>query len=179
MTSVETAVAMDRLIAFVNTLDIDAGTDELATPGQVRDWLSAQGLLPDGANVTSSDVAQAHRLREALRSALLAHDAHGDVPTPPPDDTSVPLRLVIGADGGVSLAPAAKGVDAALAQLVLPIPAAAADGTWERVKACPKDTCQWAFFDRSRNRSRRWCSMEVCGNQEKTRSFRDRHRDRD
>ena len=31
------------------------------------------------------------------------------------------------------------------------------------------------FYDQSRNRSRAWCSMEVCGNREKARSFRVRH----
>jgi predicted RNA-binding Zn ribbon-like protein len=30
------------------------------------------------------------------------------------------------------------------------------------------------FFDRSRNRSRRWCNMQVCGNRDKVRRFRRR-----
>jgi predicted RNA-binding Zn ribbon-like protein len=47
-------------------------------------------------------------------------------------------------------------------------------GQWERVKICPADDCRWAFYDRSRNHSRTWCSMQVCGNREKARSWRDR-----
>ena len=39
----------------------------------------------------------------------------------------------------------------------------------ERVKACPGDGCGWIFVDQSRNRSRRWCDMQSCGNREKAR----------
>jgi len=36
--------------------------------------------------------------------------------------------------------------------------------------------CQWAFYDRSKNRSGRWCSMRTCGNRTKTRAYRTRRR---
>jgi predicted RNA-binding Zn ribbon-like protein len=48
------------------------------------------------------------------------------------------------------------------------------DGSWPRLKACAADNCQWAFYDHSRNHSRVWCSMDVCGNREKVRSYRER-----
>jgi predicted RNA-binding Zn ribbon-like protein len=32
----------------------------------------------------------------------------------------------------------------------------------DRVKQCGR--CDWLFLDKSRNRSRRWCSMDACGN---------------
>jgi len=38
-----------------------------------------------------------------------------------------------------------------------------------RVRQCELATCAWLFLDRSRNRSRRWCDMKVCGNREKAR----------
>ncbi|MDR4315441.1 Conserved protein containing a Zn-ribbon-like motif, possibly RNA-binding [Niallia circulans] len=41
----------------------------------------------------------------------------------------------------------------------------------ERVKKCEGDSCGWLFFDTSRNRSRRWCSMADCGNRAKARRF--------
>jgi hypothetical protein len=53
---------------------------------------------------------------------------------------------------------------------------AVADGTWPRLKACRRDVCGWLFFDRSRNRSARWCQMAVCGNRTKTRAYRARRR---
>jgi predicted RNA-binding Zn ribbon-like protein len=37
----------------------------------------------------------------------------------------------------------------------------------QRVRECAAGSCTWLFLDRSRNRSRRWCSMETCGNRAK------------
>lgn len=45
----------------------------------------------------------------------------------------------------------------------------------ERVRACDADTCRWLFLDTSRNHSRRWCDMKVCGNRMKARRFQARH----
>ncbi len=52
---------------------------------------------------------------------------------------------------------------------------AAGTDEWSRLKACRRHSCLWAFYDHARNKSRAWCSMEVCGNREKARSFRQRH----
>jgi predicted RNA-binding Zn ribbon-like protein len=49
-----------------------------------------------------------------------------------------------------------------------------ADGSWERLKGCPRDVCHWVFYDRSRNRSSTWCAMSVCGNRTNTRAYRRR-----
>ena len=50
-----------------------------------------------------------------------------------------------------------------------------AHGRWTRLKLCPADDCLVPFYDRSKNRSRRWCDVAVCGNREKTRTYRSRH----
>lgn len=42
-------------------------------------------------------------------------------------------------------------------------------GRLDRVRQCKDDYCGWLFFDMSKNRSRRWCSMEDCGNRAKAR----------
>jgi predicted RNA-binding Zn ribbon-like protein len=70
----------------------------------------------------------------------------------------------------------ARGVDGAIARLMAIVAAAVEQGRWERLKACPREECEWAFFDKSKNRSGRWCSMEQCGNIEKARAFRERRR---
>ncbi len=44
-----------------------------------------------------------------------------------------------------------------------------------RVRRCAGDTCGWLFIDRSKNGSRRWCDMTVCGNRNKVRRFRAAH----
>ena len=80
------------------------------------------------------------------------------------------------ASGAPELVPGAAGVDGALARLLAIVAASAEQGTWERLKACPRDCCLWAFYDKSKNHSKRWCSMESCGNVEKARAFRQRRR---
>lgn len=47
-----------------------------------------------------------------------------------------------------------------------------------RVGQCADDRgCGWLFLDMSRNRSRRWCDMEDCGNRAKAKRYYERHRD--
>lgn len=63
--------------------------------------------------------------------------------------------------------------DQVLAYVLWPIGQSAADLlTSERVKKvreCAAPTCAWLFLDESRNHSRRWCDMSVCGNRQKAR----------
>lgn len=42
-------------------------------------------------------------------------------------------------------------------------------GKLDRIRQCNDDNCGWLFFDASKNRSRRWCSMKDCGNRAKAR----------
>jgi len=44
-----------------------------------------------------------------------------------------------------------------------------------QVRACGADTCRWLFLDTSKNHTRRWCNMKVCGNRMKARRFHARH----
>jgi predicted RNA-binding Zn ribbon-like protein len=39
------------------------------------------------------------------------------------------------------------------------------------VRTCAADTCRWLFLDTSKNHTRRWCNMKVCGNRMKARRF--------
>jgi predicted RNA-binding Zn ribbon-like protein len=86
------------------------------------------------------------------------------------------LRIAFDRDGDPGLRPDHAGVRGALAALLAGVAVARANGTWARLKACSADDCQWAFYDRSKNRSGRWCSMRTCGNRTKTRAYRTRRR---
>ncbi len=156
---------------FVNTYDVETDTDDLTSPQALSDWLRGHGLEPDGA-----DLALAKDLREGLRASLRHnHDAVAYT-TPGPLETALaalPLRVAL--DGGTPrLVPADGAARRGLAQVVAMIAAAHADGTWPRLKVCVESTCQAAFIDASKNRSRAWCSMRVCGNRTKTRTYRAR-----
>jgi predicted RNA-binding Zn ribbon-like protein len=45
------------------------------------------------------------------------------------------------------------------------------------LRLCASETCAWLFMDTSRNRTRRWCDMKVCGNRAKARRHYRRRRD--
>lgn len=174
MTTVVSA-DLERVLAFVNTYDFEHGTDAVDTPQALRDWLVEHGLLADAARLTTGDVQRALAVREHLRHALLAN--HGDpAPDKPAPPLVVPLELTISAIGAPVLQPAGTGIDRALSALLAVVPLAVADGSWARAKICPSDTCRWAFYDQSKNRSRRWCTMDICGNREKSQAFRQRQR---
>jgi predicted RNA-binding Zn ribbon-like protein len=79
------------------------------------------------------------------------------------------VTVVLNGDGAARLV-----ADDVVGELLAIVARAQADGTWPRMKACP--ACGWAFYDRSRNRSRTWCTMATCGNRAKARSYRARHR---
>jgi predicted RNA-binding Zn ribbon-like protein len=135
------------------------------------------------SRATRADVERAIELREALRELLLGH--HGDYETDPRaagvvEDTARRARLEVrfDADGVAHVAPAGSGVDAALGRLLSIVADAQADGTWSRLKACPWETCRWAFYDHSKNRSGVWCNMAVCGNRAKARAYRERRQRR-
>jgi predicted RNA-binding Zn ribbon-like protein len=46
----------------------------------------------------------------------------------------------------------------------------------DRLRACGCETCRWLFLDTSKNHSRRWCDMKICGNRMKARRFLARRR---
>lgn len=169
---------LETLRIFVNTFELETGSDELSSPRALCDWLEGHGLSP-GAPARSADLDAARRLREALRGLLLETNgmsarveaAHVL------SDIAAKGRLAVRFDsaGRVRLEATAAGVGGALGRLAAIAAAAMTDGTWRRLKACRADRCGWAFYDRTRNHSRLWCSMAVCGNRTKARSYRRRH----
>jgi predicted RNA-binding Zn ribbon-like protein len=170
---------LEAVREFVNTSEIDTGEEALTRPAQLRDWLVESGLAPRGLRVTQADLKRATTLREALRAILLAHNDGGDPPAPAYrtlDEAAQRARLELRFDepGSAALQPAADGVDGALGRLLAIVDRAIADGTWTRLKACREPTCEWAFYDYTKNRSRTWCTMEVCGNRAKARAYRQR-----
>lgn len=146
---------LEHLRRFVNTRDLELGTDTLA------DWFG-----PD-------ELATATELREAFR-ALLLSNATGEPPPPAAREAierigrTAPLR----ASGDLRLSPAGPGAE--LARLLAIAVVAQADGTWRRLKACPGDACQWALYDRTRSRTRTWCAAAKCGARTRSREYRRR-----
>ena len=170
---------LERVRAFVNTRDLEAGTEELASPEELAAWLRAHGLADDALRPSAGDLRRALEVREALRAAMLSHT---DGAAPPAaaaqtlDKAAVRARLALRfeGDGGAAIRPASAGVDGALGRLLALVHAAIADGSWNRLKACRDENCEWAFYDHTKNHSGIWCTMDVCGNRAKARTYRER-----
>jgi predicted RNA-binding Zn ribbon-like protein len=173
--------------AFANTFwDLEAGgADEWPDAGAYGRWLDARGFGAAGG-ATEADRGRALALRDALRRLALAHHDAPDDPAAAAElavldsvACRAPVHVRFGSDGAPPRhEPAGDGPDAALALVVAVVAEAMADGTWGRMKACPGPHCGWMFYDGSRNRSRQWCSMQICGNRVKGREFRARRRER-
>jgi predicted RNA-binding Zn ribbon-like protein len=164
---------------FVNSLDVDEDTDEFATTDSLASWLQAHDLEGGATSPSETDRRRAVELREALRGLLFSNMGEplesDTVTTLDRLGNDVRLHVRFDDSGGASLAPGSVGVDSALGSVLAIVYRSMTEGTWPRLKICRADDCQWAFYDRSRNRSGTWCSMAVCGNREKARTYRHRH----
>lgn len=166
---------------FVNTYDVDCDIDELGAPSDLSAWLAERGLTAPGGCAEESDLAIAVILREGLRAAMLGHQEPAAMATTAfPGElgralAALPLRVSI-ESGEPTLVPVPGGMRAGLARIAAAAVTSMAGGGWPRLKVCREPTCRWAFLDTSKNRSRNWCSMRMCGNRTKTRAYRARRR---
>lgn len=168
---------------LVNSLHIrsaDLTEDHLDDP----QWLSAferRWSLP--ALVSESERSRLRELRELLRALTdelaATHDLGPDslkalarfLPT---KATRIMLERLEG--GGFRLAHVAEERECGSERIATAFAELVAAGGAGRIKACDNEHCRWAFYDSSRNRSRRWCDSSECGNVMKARAFRQRQR---
>jgi predicted RNA-binding Zn ribbon-like protein len=168
--------------SFAHSKDIESGEDDLDSTGRFGRWLVAHGY-PSATGPDEEQLAFAVGLRSALWDELLAHHGGGD-----PGESArarvrldeyasaVQLRAAFG-PGPATVVGVGDGVDKMLGDVLGAMVVAEREGSWRRLKICREDTCGAVYFDRSKNSSKTWCSMAVCGNRNKTRSYRDRQRE--
>ncbi|GII54520.1 hypothetical protein Pth03_29090 [Planotetraspora thailandica] len=160
---------------FANTVDAEEGTDIITSPSELTDWLREQGLPHDGVDAATH--RRAITLRTGLRARLLATNGGG------PDVRAIeeaqavldalPLRVVLRAGGEPGEPLDGSGPLAAIGTAWALV---VAGGEWLRLKQCPDHSCEWVFWDSTRSRTRRWCTMRVCGNRAKSRAYADRRK---
>jgi predicted RNA-binding Zn ribbon-like protein len=168
---------LELVRTFLNTVDLESGEEDFSSPAILASWLEERGLLAGRARLESGDLSEAIEFRETLRDVLEANAGHGDAPAARRrlDEIAarIPMRVQIGRRP--RLEPEhGDGIQGALGRLLAIAYESELDGSWQRLKVCRSDTCRWAFYDSSRNRSGAWCTMAICGNRMKGRAFRRR-----
>jgi len=182
---------------FTNTLSGSRerpGTEHLATYADLVDFAKQTGVLgPAVARALIADAerrpekaTQIHRRAIALREAAWrAFDRIAQDREPAPADVEVIAAEAQRATAQMAFQRLGKSYAWTwpdtddLERPLWPIARAAADllasdDERPRLRECASDTCAWIFVDRTKNGSRRWCSMSDCGNRAKVRAFRER-----
>ena len=163
---------------FVNTRNYLSGGDLLADAEQATAWLTGHGLLGASERIGERERERLVEFREALRSLLSVNNGipGADAQALNKFLATVDFRVQSGSDGrlGLESAPDGGQVERVVGRLIAEAVRAEAEGRWGRLKACSNEECRWAFYDASKNRSGRWCTMQVCGVRQKMRAYRER-----
>jgi predicted RNA-binding Zn ribbon-like protein len=187
---------IERCLSFVNTLSertTAAPNEKLVSYDALIDWARGAGLIKD--EEATRLVARARRRQDEAERVMsnarelreLLHHTFSSTSNgkPPSPSTLEALSALLGGwyrfgrlvPCGESLQWCYGGGDdldrvlwevARAASRLLTSPRLA------RVRPCAAASCGWWFLDDSKNASRRWCDMKICGNREKIRRFRDR-----
>jgi predicted RNA-binding Zn ribbon-like protein len=166
---------LELLQRFVNSYnhDFPPDWDRIGTAEKAQKWLRQKRLVEPTDRISDADAARLRELREALRELAIANQGGtaGAAATDVIRRAARMARLGVAVDstGRTTLEPAGHGVDAAVATLLGILHEAQLTGQWPRLKACRQ--CEYAFFDRSKNRSAAWCAMSICGNRTKNRAY--------
>lgn len=159
----------------MNTVDFGrTASDDLADTGAMRVWLAGRGFE---VNLTDADAARIRGFREALRALLEAHAGHGEekLAWRQLEAFVAPVRFRFSTSEPVGFVPEGGAADRVIGAAMSSVYEARERGTFDRLKVCAESSCRFAFYDRSKNGSGRWCSMAVCGNRNKARRRRARN----
>jgi hypothetical protein len=146
------------------------------SPAALGWWLRTEGLIPQSLVETDEDFAWALTVRDALVEKI-----RGNMGSPADVDADARLNAAAAETDlrprfdDRRLVPTAEGVRGAIGRLLGIAFMAELDGSWHRFRLCADPTCTTVFYDRSKNHSAKWCSMQTCGNRNKVRAFRQRH----
>ena len=156
---------------FVNSADRENEREELETPAALERMLAELDLIGSGnPPLTETDLRRALEVREALRELLLANNGGsvGAEALRTLESASRAAQFALRLEPGDGrLVAQAPGLDGAIGRILGVVHAAMVDGSWKRLKTCPREVCFWVFYDRSKNLSSKWCAMSVCGNRTK------------
>lgn len=163
--------------SFTGTLSERYGNavERIPTPQRLVDWLVTNGLAVESC--TTAQLELARELREAIHAAATAAALRDALPASAVqiiNDCSVQGRAaaILTPEGNrqwrLGSASCVEDALSVIAADAISIIAGERDG---KLALCASPTCQAAFFDTSRSRTRKWCDMNTCGNRQKKARF--------
>ncbi|MFG3250929.1 CGNR zinc finger domain-containing protein [Streptomyces sp. NPDC048187] len=163
--------------SFTGTLSERHGdaVERIPTPRRLVDWMAVYGLTVDSC--TTAQLELARQLRESIHAVATAAALQAPLPAAAVhviNDCSTRGRAaaILTPQGTREwqLVSTDRVADAlsVIAADAIDIIAGERDG---KLALCASPTCQAAFFDTSRSRTRRWCDMNTCGNRQKKARF--------
>jgi predicted RNA-binding Zn ribbon-like protein len=187
--------ALDLVNSLDNRFRADGPNERLASYPDLLRFMAESGLPHPSSAVATGQAAEEalHCVRELREAAAGVLYALVEGKTPPPGDVRALERCFLSAHQHRELCWQPPSHD----------PKAPANITWQwrgavsspllpmwmlsqavealllseqvtQIKTCDVDTCRWLFLDTSKNHTRRWCNMKVCGNRMKARRFQAR-----
>lgn len=161
---------------FTGTLTERHGVsvERIPVPSRLVDWFRINGLAV--GSCTTSQLDHARELRESIHAVATAAAKQDPLPrsavhTINACSTGGRASAVLLSEGNREWRLSSASVEDALSVIAadaISIIAGERDG---KIALCASPTCQAAFFDTSRSRTRRWCDMNTCGNREKKARF--------
>jgi predicted RNA-binding Zn ribbon-like protein len=170
---------LELVRGFLSLHDHVEGTRDSLPPSSetIAWWLRERGLLAGDEVPPEAELRWAAQILEALRSRV------GENMGEPAEAGAIRAldraarETELGVDfAAKALRPETRGVRGAVGRILAIAFVAELDGSWSRFKGCSSPTCRAVFWDRSKNRSGRWCTMKDCGNRAKVRAYRERER---
>lgn len=171
---------LELLRRFLSLHDHEPGNPDSLPPDEesLRWWLADSALVPAGTPLSDDDLRWALEVRAALVEKVREHMDHprnaDAIELLDRAATRTGLRLCFGCSDDRPIHVDEEGVLGAVGDLLGAAFLAELDGRWDRFRICGDPGCSAVFYDHSRNRSGKWCSMATCGNRAKVRAFRER-----
>lgn len=169
---------LELVRAFVSLHDHAPGDPRslAPSPASAAAWLRSHGSLEE--DPTDADLAWTLQVLADLRSLVFENmGAPADPAAARRLDAAARaagLRPAFGDDTPLRIT--TTGARGVVGRLLATAFLARLDGSWRRLRECGDPDCTSVFYDRSKNRSTKWCSMATCGNRNKVRRFRERER---
>lgn len=156
------------LEAFLNTWSGELGLEDFVSAKATEAWLKGVGLWSGQQHLTAAQQKKIIEYRANLRAWILDTNA-----SKPVNDAMSIVNFHAEAEPGGDLRfyPSGDAYQFLVGTLTQVISTSQQNGTWKRFKCCELPTCGWAFYDSTRSRTRRWCSMKTCGSRHKAREY--------